>query len=238
MNTYDLLSLIFLLVILFWVVVFYTYAWCIKVWTTEKAFLIPYWDKIKSVPYIHAGEDADYYIERESDTLYIYFQGSHGITDWKNNFDFFAKPYKDMTSTWRVHRGFLRVWKSIEDIIAVEIADESIKKIIIVGYSHGGALAQFCHEFCRFHRDDVKVTTYAFGSPRIIFGHISHVVKSRFSGLFIITNGLDIVPHLPFLFLGFHHVGKKVAVGTDLHPTKAHLNYRAVLAGRTIDKDA
>ena len=191
--------------------------------------LLSSFNKVKTAPYIHAGEGADYYTERDGKKLVICFQGSHGKEDWLHNFDFFAKPYKDMTATWRVHRGFLKVWKAVEDIIGEEIADPGIDTIHIIGYSHGGALAQFCHEYCMYHRPDCYIRTYAFGAPRIVFGIIPAEVKRRFRGLYIIINGLDIVPHLPFLFFGFRHVGKKIDVGMEIHPTRSHLRYREVI---------
>ena len=61
---------------------------------------------------------------------------------------------------YRVHRGFLAAWKEVEDIIVDKITEEQEyyssemgkrkeykwKQIVVVGYSHGGALAAFCHE--------------------------------------------------------------------------------------------
>ena len=186
--------------------------------------------QIKSVEYTHGDQGVDYCIQRAGSTVSIYFQGSHGTEDWLHNFDFFARPYKDMADTWRVHRGFLKVWKAVEDIVGEQIQAPEIDTIKIAGYSHGGALAQFCHEYCRYHRPDCSVQTFAFGAPRIIFGHIPGTVRRRFRGCFIIRNGLDIVPHLPFVFLGFHHVGRTIDVGAELHPTRSHLHYREVLA--------
>ena len=62
--------------------------------------------------YIHTDNDGDYAIEesRDGKTLYLLFQWTRTAYDWISNFDFVAKPYKDMEITWRCHRGFLRVW--------------------------------------------------------------------------------------------------------------------------------
>ena len=49
--------------------------------------------------YIHVDEcGGDYAIEEDSsgETLYLLFQWSHGTEDWKSNFNFPARPYKDM----------------------------------------------------------------------------------------------------------------------------------------------
>lgn len=192
-------------------------------------FLLEAWRGIRDANYINVELDATYAVEREGKLLKIYFQGSHGIEDWKHNFDFPAKPYKDMICTWRVHRGFLKVWKAVEKYLEPYIKDETVRHIKIAGHSHGGALAQFCHEYCRYWRPDIKVETYAFGAPRVLFGIMPKEIKNRFKGLHLLVNGLDIVPHLPFMLLGFRNVSKIIKVGHDLNPLKSHMRYGEVL---------
>ena len=50
---------------------------------------------------------------REANALSLYFQHSRGLTDWRNNLDFAAVPYRDVSPVWHCHAGFLRVWKSL-----------------------------------------------------------------------------------------------------------------------------
>ena len=116
------------------------------------------------VVYQQVGDSVNYAFEEDitNHTLYIYFQGSNSITDWVRNFLFPAKPYKDMGVTYRVHRGFLAAWKTVEDIIIKKVTEIDSpllcfkwKRIVVVGYSHGGALAGFCHE-CIWFRDDLR----------------------------------------------------------------------------------
>ena len=70
-----------------------------------------------------------------------------------------------MDIKYRVHGGFLKCWKQVEDLIIEKIKETTratvwnnrikeyeardvykFNRIIVSGYSHGGALAQFCHE--------------------------------------------------------------------------------------------
>jgi hypothetical protein len=145
-------------------------------------------------------------------TLRIYFECSNGLTDWKNNFDFPAKPYRDMQDKWYAHRGFLRVWKAIEPHLKDLIMDKRITHIQIFGYSHGAAIALLCHEYCRFHRPDAYVRGFGFGSPRVIWGFPSKRVRDRFKGFTVIRNEGDIVTHLPPAVFGFRHC-KVVTIG-------------------------
>lgn len=89
--------------------------------------------------YLQAGVSASYALKREGDTLYLFFQGSDGKNDWKQNLNFPAKAYKQMGKTvWFSHRGFLKAWKEIEPLLVADIADGAFQKIVITGYSHVG----------------------------------------------------------------------------------------------------
>lgn len=101
-----------------------------------------------SVPYASAGVSANYALQREGQTLYVFFEKSNGANDWKRNLDFPAKPYKRMGRTmWFAHRGFLKVWKELEPILASPLSDPTVKKIVVTGYSHGASVAMLCTKY-------------------------------------------------------------------------------------------
>ena len=119
--------------------------------------LSEHFQDVLDAKYIHLEEEtASYYFSKNGEILTIYFEWSNGKTDWKNNFDFPAKPYRDMADKWYVHRGFLKVWKAIEPHLENAIKDPEIKGFNIAGYSHGAAIALLCHEYCTFNRPDYK----------------------------------------------------------------------------------
>lgn len=178
--------------------------------------LLQLFQKCVSGKYTRVENSGDYYVERNGDSLYIYLEGSNGITDWKNNFNFPAKPYKRMGKTaWLAHRGFLRVWKSIEKYVEPYIKDETVKDITIVGYSHGAAIAVFCHEYAWYHRPDIRgsITGYGFGCPRVFWGFKKKKVKQRWERFTVVRNINDIVTHVPPFLFGFSHVGTMVKIG-------------------------
>lgn len=181
--------------------------------------------KILNAEYIHLEkETASYYTERKGNTLYIYFEWSNGKTDWKNNLDFPAKPYRDMQNKWYAHRGFLRVWKVIEPYLTKEICNLDVNHIVIGGYSHGAAIALLCHEYCKFNRPDAKIEGYGFGCPRVVWGFLRKSVKKRFEGFTVIRNGCDIVTRVPPVLFGFRHVGalKEIGQDADYNPIESH----------------
>lgn len=176
------------------------------------------------VSYSKAGEDVDYAFVEDGNTLYIYFQGSMSITDWIRNFLFGKKPYKDMEISYRVHRGFLAAWKEVEDIIIAKVCEDDDngykwKHIVIVGYSHGGALAAFCHECVWFWRPDLReagLEGYGFEAPRIYAGFkVKKALKERWEKFTIIRDNNDIVTHCPPSIFGYSHVGEIIKVSGD-----------------------
>lgn len=142
---------------------------------------------------------------------------------------FRKKPYKGMDVPYRVHRGFLECWKEIEDIIiqrATEMVVDEVNheayyrwdKIIIVGYSHGGALAMLCHECIWYHRPDIRhnTKTIAFDGPRVYGWYwIKKALRGRWSNFRLLRNSSDIVTHVPPAIFAYTHVGKVIKIGKD-----------------------
>lgn len=182
--------------------------------------------------YFHVENDGDYFVKKEGETLKLFFQWSKGKNDWLNNFKFLAipwKPYKDMRRLWFCHRGFLKVWKSIEPYIAGEIADSNIKRIEIIGYSHGAAIALLCYEYCKYNRSDIDIEGVGFGCPRVFWGYVPKEVKERFKNFTVVRNGNDIVTHVPPVLFGYRHISTVHKVGQtnpvkDHYETKYYLN--------------
>lgn len=196
------------------------------------------------IKYQQVGDSVNYAFVESGNTLYIYFQGSNSITDWVRNFLFKKVPYKHQFIPFKVHRGFLKAWKEVEDIIKekieekvatnltqsyLDLNDNIVKigpvyeykwrKIVIVGYSHGGALAAFCHEFVWYNRADLRkrnLITYAFEAPRIYGAFkVDPRLKERWDTFFVVRTNNDIVTHCPPFLFRFCHVGEIIKVKGD-----------------------
>ena len=178
--------------------------------------LLNLYKKCLNAHYITVENKGDYAVKQIGTRLYLFFEGSDSATDWKNNFNFPAKPYKDMGKTWLCHRGFLKVWKSIEPYIKDTIMRKTVKSVTIVGYSHGAAIATLCHEYVWFNRPDLrdKLEGYGFGAPRVFWGwFMSKELKERWKNFHPVRNINDIVTHMPPRLFGFRHVNKVIKVG-------------------------
>lgn len=177
--------------------------------------------------YIHVENSGDYYTDRIRNTLYIYLECSNETVDWLNNFDFPAKPHKRMGKiAWFAHRGFVRVWKSIEPYLESLIKDPTVTRIVTVGYSHGAALAVLCHEYVWYNRPDLRdrIYGYGFGCPRVFWGFRTKKRMQRWERFTVIRNVDDIVTHVPPAIWGYSHVGSMIKIGEKgkYSPVDAH----------------
>ena len=180
-----------------------------------RNFLLELFEDCLSRTYRESENGASWDVSRHGEVLFLFFQHSHGLVDWLNNLDFISAPYREMSPEWRCHGGFLRVWKSVKPLVEPYILDPSISKIVIVGYSHGAALAVLCHEFAYYRRPELRqsIEGYGFGCPRVLYGCLPPEIGERWDRFYVIRNSDDLVTHLPPRALGFCHVGNLVTVG-------------------------
>lgn len=145
-----------------------------------------------------SGKDVQFKVV--DDTLY--FQCSHGASDWRYNFKAASEVYKNSSIPFIGHEGFNELWESVRHEI------EALKFSKIVGYSQGAALAIRAHEnfYHRFgFEPDVTIT---FGCPPSI-KKSSKKLKNRFSHVVNYHNPRDVVYFLPMI-IGYEHVGHSV----------------------------
>ena len=193
--------------------------------------------------YLDVKNDASFAVQTRENTLYILFQHSSGLTDWQNNLDFPAAPYRDMETDWRCHRGFLRVWHSILPYIEEILNPGSCSAVTIAGYSHGAALAVLCHEYIWFHYPMLRSSLYGvgFGAPRVVWCRSGcRRIASRWENFTVIRNLDDAVTHLPPSILGYRHMGTLLKIGKkgrytpiDAHRPESYLASLAEAQGIT-----
>lgn len=164
-----------------------------------------------NIHYKQIGDSVNYaFIEKDKGkTLYIYFQGSNSITDWVENFMFTKKIYKE----FRVHRGFFRAYSQARDLILNRVYNNIYEKIVVIGYSHGGALCQLALEDLVYHFPNLDIKGYAFETPRCI--KAGKKLRERWKNLTTIRDGTDIVTHVPPKLFGYNDLGTMIKIKGD-----------------------
>ncbi len=190
---------------------------------------------IKNGTFKKAGSDIDYSIAVGLDndkTIYLLFKGSTTIIDWKHNFAYTARWYKVYSNPkMKCHHGFADAYRSANDIIMAELLEEVNKhpdyKVVIAGWSFGGAMTLFAAEDFNYRtrsdKSDVnsgkKATIYTYGGPKVAAdettaAYIASCV-TPFSKQYAHTQ--DMVTYAP-PFWYFRHALPLTKVGPKLNP--------------------
>ncbi len=190
--------------------------------------LLQYFKACLEAEYIHGENSASWAVEDHGKECRILFEKSNGLTDWLNNLQFHAVPYKEMNPVWQCHGGFLKVWNSIKPHLAqpVQKAVREGRRITVIGYSHGAAVAVLCHEWIFYHFPSARpsLTGFGFGCPRVLYGCATPALAQRWQNFYVVRNLDDAVTHLPPRVMGYCHVGNLITVGNDgtYSPFEAH----------------
>lgn len=186
--------------------------------------LIKLWQWAVTGPWIERAKDTEYkWGIDEHNNLMVTFKGSSQFKtkgnriaiDWRQNIDFIAKPYRKMKSTWFAHRGFKNKWKVIEDEVLELVTTHKPKGILLTGFSQGAAIAGLAHEsmWYNFPEYRYEMDTKVFGCPRFVWFWNKWKVNDRWKNFTRIENGWDLVTKVPFILLGYIHVGNKIRIG-------------------------
>lgn len=136
--------------------------------------------------------------------LVIVFRGTDEPDDWLANLEFSQMSLYDGA----IHRGFWlalnQIWSEIIELL--EILDNGRQHIWVTGHSLGGALAVLTAK--RLEQEYRRpLAVFTFGAPRVA----NHAATAAFRQLrfFRFVNYDDLIPYLPFRFLGpmFVHIG-------------------------------
>lgn len=133
----------------------------------------------------------------------LYFQCTHGMSDWLFNFFAAKVTYDEHGITVTAHAGFAALWLSVRSDI------EKLSYSEIDGYSEGSALAAAAH-LNYVARMGKEPNSYAFATPRYFDRKTAKSLGKWFTHFHRINNKWDIVKHVPFAGWYFRHVGKEI----------------------------
>ena len=193
-------------------------------------------------------------VDDKTKVIRLLFQESSDKIDWRDNFKFPSKVYKNQTSPILAHSGFAEAYKSANDIIMEElinkISSSSGFKVVITGWSHGGALAQLAAEDLNYRtralstdpNTGVKPIVVTFGSPKVFKNKASvEYVRDCCESVTEVAQHNDIVSRVFWLHKHLatnKKLGEKYCIFKVINPFKYHTEYdkEELYAGKEFDK--
>jgi len=115
------------------------------------------------------------------------------------------------------HSGILASWRTLESNVVSQLAQHvqssPSARLVICGHSLGGGLATLAAYYLvvwhGFNAANMDVFTY--GAPRTLNNAFArHYLATKSWPSWRMTHWLDPIPHLPFMQMGFHHVGTEI----------------------------
>jgi hypothetical protein len=179
------------------------------------------YEEIKKTKYTKSGDSVDWAVKVYPDEklIRLLFEESTEDRDWRNNFDFPIKPYKQQDNTLWFARGWGNAYKSCNDEIMekltktfYELKDQSYT-VEVCGWSYGGAMALLAAEdFC--YRTGYLPGVVTFGAPKPLWGRkTKKYVASCLAYCFQYAHVNDFVPVC--IPLPGYRMVNKVKVGKD-----------------------
>jgi len=177
-------------------------------------------------------------------TLLIGWRGSQQPQDWINDFNAWHQeiPYGNYSSKIRVHKGFLKCYKSVRGKVLQFIAQNKSKfdEVEITGHSLGGAISTLCAVDIQYNHADLDISVYTSGAPAVGNKEFTRSYNKRVPDTTRTYMRKDIVPKLPPLWFGkrlhggYKHVKKGYAIGP--RSFWAGLKYYLKVGGKFAEK--
>lgn len=164
-----------------------------------------------TVKYEIFGRESDFVIRYKGDTAYILFKGSESLKSelkWITR----TKSASVVESNLFCQSKLVDHWCEINFNVRTALSELSetnskIKKVVCIGYGHGGALAQICALwFQSVYGSKYEVKGFSFGSPKVFDTIISERVKNFTENLTVIINKADILTRLPMKVFGYDYI--------------------------------
>lgn len=165
--------------------------------------------------------DVQCYLRKCGARLSITFRGSTTHKDWKTNLTFRRKtiPYGNISSKIRVHSGFLEIYKAPNVRASIHnMISKDIQQVKISGHSQGAALAILCGVDLEYNFPDKDYEVVLFGAPRVGNRAFRESYNKRLFKTLRVENGNDIITKLPFVWMGYRHVGIEIHIGSPRIP--------------------
>lgn len=152
--------------------------------------------------------------DTELKSILIAFRGSMDVKNWIDNLTFYKTRAFPRLPSVEIHLGFYYVYQSVATQLLNGLAKLKTKypqaKLSITGHSLGAAVASICAFDLALNHNTRIDSVWTFGSPRIGNDAWTQYFHKLIPVHYRITHYRDVVPHIPFKWMGFMHLTQEV----------------------------
>ncbi|WP_088072094.1 lipase family protein [Gottfriedia luciferensis] len=169
----------------------------------SENMILPKNFKLRHLIYAYAGVEEPEaevfgFLAESKDEIVIAFRGTDSFKDNESDQDLYQVDYPFAENVGKTHRGFTCIYQSARNELMKELMKLSTdKRVLITGYSLGGALAVLSSFDIAVNTDFNHPFVYTFGSPRVADPEFAYRFDQRVKNSARIFNVHDIIPTLP-----------------------------------------
>jgi hypothetical protein len=163
----------------------------------------------------------------------VVFRGTIGVFDWIDDFEFRLVNFTDIPNGGRTEDGFTQLYNSLSVRIPGSTAQSSLNEqmtalgsglsLTVAGHSLGGALAILHAAVVASNDPSLNLELYTFAAPMVGNATFVGTFEKLVPNSYRIYNKPDIVPTLPWSWLGYEQVNTGIQINSQLYPIKHSL---------------
>ncbi|KAJ2569072.1 26S proteasome regulatory subunit rpn6 [Coemansia sp. RSA 1807] len=148
--------------------------------------------------------------------IVVAFRGSADANDWVQDSEFSFDPWPAHVPGSMVHHGFLSAYRAVApnvtSAISRLVAQHPTYKLVFTGHSLGGAESALCavDMLSRYPQLKQRTYIYTYGMPRVGNDVWANMVEKMSVPAYRVVYESDLVPHIPFEWLGYMHFSQEV----------------------------
>ncbi|KAJ2046173.1 hypothetical protein GGI08_006610 [Coemansia sp. S2] len=148
--------------------------------------------------------------------IIISFRGTADTDDWIQDAEFSLDPWPKHIPGSMVHHGFLTAYNSVSSKVTNMVISIAKRypdyKLVFTGHSLGGAETVMCAVDILHRLPELKqrVHIYTYGMPRVGNDAWANGVDRMGLPIYRLVYENDLVPHIPFQWLGYKHFSQEV----------------------------
>jgi hypothetical protein len=169
-------------------------------------------DGIKSKPKFFYNDKTSAYgfllYNEESKTIYLSFRGTNDIKDvyYDCELDLVSVDNILNIDNIKVHKGFLKQFKSLNEEIIKALSELEYNTIYINGHSLGGGIATIASLYYKIMFPEKKIYLHTFGSPRVGNKDFVKKIQDNIYGYYRVVNEVDPITTYP-ISAEYLHIG-------------------------------
>eukprot|EP01111_Echinosteliopsis_oligospora_P018076 TRINITY_DN80_c0_g1_i1.p1 TRINITY_DN80_c0_g1~~TRINITY_DN80_c0_g1_i1.p1 ORF type:complete len:306 (+),score=67.02 TRINITY_DN80_c0_g1_i1:59-976(+) len=156
------------------------------------------------------------FVGYQGDVGIVSFRGTEikSLANWITDLDAgHSTPYKPVPNAF-VHTGFLDAWDAVktQTMEAINNVTATINPKLwhFTGHSLGAAVAELAAVDLTIEMINIPIIMYNFGAPRVGNQAFVDYYEQTIATTYRATNQRDIVPHVPYEWMGFRHPDTEV----------------------------